>query len=170
MQNRKQLDIVGYSVKNNTSTMIRSRRLPIFTIIIILLSVSLVLLYALMFKTINMYAIYGTRPLWDYELRDELSRWNSIPNLGLFDGSNEVVCAAHNFSVRKSLHRRLDVQLFDVFLFNSEWEILEIRLHELSKVVDKFVILEAECTFRGGLKPLSFKKILSSNHSLYSRY
>eukprot|EP01035_Chromulina_nebulosa_P023385 gene23385-30306_t len=123
-----------------------------------------------MFKKIVTYVIYATRPLWDYELHEELSRWKTVPNLGVFDDDNEIVCAAHNFSVRKNLHRRSGILLFDVFLFNSEWDILEIRLHELSKVVDRFVILEAECTFSGGWKPLTFQKILSGNHSLYSRY
>ena len=139
--------------------------ITIFTLLVLL-----PFLYVIMFKKIVTYVIYATRPLWDYELHEELSRWKTVPNLGVFDDDNEIVCAAHNFSVRKNLHRRSGILLFDVFLFNSEWDILEIRLHELSKVVDRFVILEAECTFSGGWKPLTFQKILSGNHSLYSRY
>lgn len=124
-----------------------------------------------MLKKINTFIVYATRPLWDHGLHEEFSRWKTIPNLGVFDDDNEIVCTAHNFSVRTNRHRRYgNIRLFDVFLFNSEWDILEIRLHELSKVVDRFIILEAECTFTGGLKPLTFQEILSGNHSLSSRY
>lgn len=48
--------------------------------------------------------------------------------------------------------------LIDCFLFVNEFEVLEIRLHEMFPVVDKFVIVEAEETFSGIEKPLQFKK------------
>jgi len=48
--------------------------------------------------------------------------------------------------------------LIDCFLFVNEFEVLEIRLHEMSPMVDKFVIVEAEETFSGIEKPLQFKK------------
>jgi len=49
--------------------------------------------------------------------------------------------------------------IYDCFSFFNELELLEIRLHELSDVVDKFVLVEATRTHTGWLKPLHF-----SNH------
>jgi len=39
--------------------------------------------------------------------------------------------------------------IYDCFTFYNELEILKIRLHELSGVVDKFVIVESNKTFQG---------------------
>ncbi len=49
-------------------------------------------------------------------------------------------------------------KIFDCFLFFNEFDLLEIRLHELSEVVDNFVIAEASTTFSGLPKPLHFQK------------
>lgn len=46
--------------------------------------------------------------------------------------------------------------IYDCFLFNNELEILEIRLNELSGVVDKFVITESTVTHMNKPKPLHF--------------
>jgi beta-1,4-mannosyl-glycoprotein beta-1,4-N-acetylglucosaminyltransferase len=46
--------------------------------------------------------------------------------------------------------------IYDCFTFYNELELLEVRLHELSKVVDKFVIVEAPRTFTNKPKPLCF--------------
>lgn len=46
--------------------------------------------------------------------------------------------------------------VYDCFLFLNEFEILDIRLHEMDSVVDRFVIVEAAETFRGAPKPLNF--------------
>jgi len=43
--------------------------------------------------------------------------------------------------------------LIDVFLFCKEFDILEIRLQELSEIVDKFVLVEAGHTFSDKSKP-----------------
>ena len=45
---------------------------------------------------------------------------------------------------------------FDCFTDNGEDDILAARLHELSGVVDFFVIVEADCTFNGEPKGLTF--------------
>lgn len=45
---------------------------------------------------------------------------------------------------------------YDVFMFMNELDLLEIRLHELEKVVDAFVICEATRTFTYNPKPLNF--------------
>ena len=45
---------------------------------------------------------------------------------------------------------------YDCFTFFNELELLQIRLAELSSVVDVFVIAEAPWTFQGQAKPLFF--------------
>ena len=44
----------------------------------------------------------------------------------------------------------------DAFMFFNELELLEIRLHELSSVVDRFVLVEARETFSFRPKPLHY--------------
>ena len=46
--------------------------------------------------------------------------------------------------------------IYDCFIFNGEFDILDIRLNELNDVVDKFVILEGSTTFQGQHKELYF--------------
>lgn len=46
--------------------------------------------------------------------------------------------------------------IYDVFLFNNEFDLLDLRLAELSGVVDKFVICESNVSMRGKAKPLHF--------------
>jgi beta-1,4-mannosyl-glycoprotein beta-1,4-N-acetylglucosaminyltransferase len=48
--------------------------------------------------------------------------------------------------------------IYDCFLFLNELELLELRLHELAGVVDRFVIAEATRTFSGKPKPLSYQE------------
>lgn len=47
--------------------------------------------------------------------------------------------------------------IFDAFSFYNELDLLEIRLHELSDVVDFFVLVEATRTHSGRFKPLYYK-------------
>jgi beta-1,4-mannosyl-glycoprotein beta-1,4-N-acetylglucosaminyltransferase len=47
-------------------------------------------------------------------------------------------------------------RIFDCFTFFNELDLLEIRLHELAPVVDRFVIAESSLTFTGRPKPLHF--------------
>lgn len=47
-------------------------------------------------------------------------------------------------------------RIFDCFTFFNELDVLEMRLEELYPVVDKFIITEADQTFRGNPKPFSF--------------
>ena len=48
--------------------------------------------------------------------------------------------------------------VYDCFAFNDDLIQLDIRLHELSDVVDKFVIVECNKTYRGKDKPLYFNE------------
>lgn len=48
--------------------------------------------------------------------------------------------------------------IIDCFTFFDEFDILDIRLHELDKWVDRFVLVECSQTFSGEKKPLWFEK------------
>jgi len=48
--------------------------------------------------------------------------------------------------------------LYDCFSFFNEFEVLDIRLHELESCVDKFVLVESTKTHRGKEKPLYFNE------------
>lgn len=56
--------------------------------------------------------------------------------------------------------------IIDCFLFFDELDLLEIRLNELSDVVDVFVLTESPVTFTGIEKPLYFEK----NQKRYSDF
>lgn len=47
--------------------------------------------------------------------------------------------------------------LYDCFTFSNELELLDIRLHELDEVVDKFVLVESTVTFTNKKKPLLYE-------------
>jgi Glycosyltransferase family 17 len=47
-------------------------------------------------------------------------------------------------------------RVFDAFLFHDELDMLELRLHVLDPVVDRFVLVESTVTFSGMPKPLYF--------------
>lgn len=49
-------------------------------------------------------------------------------------------------------------KIIDCFIFNSEFDLLEIRLKYLSKYVSKFFIVEANQTFSGLIKEFNFEK------------
>ena len=51
-------------------------------------------------------------------------------------------------------------KVYDMFLINTELDFLELRLHELDKEVDYFVILESSTTFQMETKPLYLKENL----------
>jgi len=57
-------------------------------------------------------------------------------------------------------------KVYDCFLFFNEFELLKVRLHEMSPFVDKFVLVEAAETFRGDPKPLYF----AENQHLFNDY
>ena len=108
------------------------------------------------------YSSYYSRPLWDSGLRDEFKRWNVTPFLGVDSSPDwDLVCSIHNFTRRHTPPR-----VFDAFLFNSELDLLEIRLHELDPVVDKFILFETSCSFMGLQKKLFFEE----NKSRFSKF
>lgn len=48
--------------------------------------------------------------------------------------------------------------VYDCFIFFNELDLLEIRLHELQHVVDRFVLVEANRTFQNNPKPYYFEE------------
>ena len=56
--------------------------------------------------------------------------------------------------------------IYDCFPFHNELDVLDIRLHELSPVVDRFVIVEATRTHQGAPKPLYFDE----NKALFKEF
>jgi hypothetical protein len=49
-------------------------------------------------------------------------------------------------------------KVFDVFVFNNELRLLELKLHEMADWVEAFVLVEARQTFTGVPKPLVFEQ------------
>ena len=58
------------------------------------------------------------------------------------------------------------MKIYDCFIFNDEVDLLELRLHILDEVVDKFVIVEGRKTFSGNKKESIFLK----NKKKFSRW
>jgi hypothetical protein len=48
------------------------------------------------------------------------------------------------------------MKIYDCFTFNNEFELFELRLHELYDYVDYFVLVEANRTFQNNIKPLYY--------------
>lgn len=53
---------------------------------------------------------------------------------------------------------RKNIKIYDIFTYNGEKEILEIRLNILYEYVDQFIIVEAPTTFSGIKKPMYFEE------------
>jgi hypothetical protein len=60
-----------------------------------------------------------------------------------------------NFQPRPGRRR---ARVFDVFPFNDELDLLDLRLHEMAEWVDLFVVVESRLTFTGRPKPLHFQQ------------
>src|ERR1700733_5689923 len=59
--------------------------------------------------------------------------------------------------------------IYDCFTFFNELDVLEIRLHVLADVVDRFVLVEARQTFQRGSKPLYYRDNLDRFKSFADR-
>ncbi|KAL6622637.1 hypothetical protein ACP70R_032516 [Stipagrostis hirtigluma subsp. patula] len=95
---------------------------------------------------------YFLRPLWD----NPPAPFTRIPHYYAPNASMPELCKLHGWGILPSPRR-----VFDAILFNNEVDILEIRYHELLPFVEKFVILEANATFTGIPKSLTFHDNLS---------
>ena len=59
--------------------------------------------------------------------------------------------------------------LIDSFLFFNETELTELRIKYLNKIVDYFVVIEADITHQGKKKAWNFPKILENNLKEFSK-
>jgi hypothetical protein len=109
-----------------------------YAIIYILFLFGLILLYQQYYLIISLISI---------------QRHESIPS---FD------CSTFGFD-NKSLN---DVLIYDFFIFNNEFDMLEIRLYELYDYVNLFLIAESNLTLSGKPKPFYLK----DNWAQFSRY
>jgi hypothetical protein len=65
------------------------------------------------------------------------------------------------FTVKAKIPKRN--MIVDYFIYFNEKELLELRIHMLRDYVDKFVIVDANRTFTGKLKPFTCKEFLKEN-------
>ncbi|KAI0663819.1 glycosyltransferase family 17 protein [Cubamyces menziesii] len=97
---------------------------------------------------IRNFISYSTRPLWDKPLGPSTTLPHYYAEGVRFDSH---LCNMHGWSIRGS-----KPEVWDAVLFSSELDLLEIRMHELAPVVSKFFIVEADRTFTGKPKNLTF--------------
>ena len=62
------------------------------------------------------------------------------------------------------------MKIYDCFTFNNEFEVLELRLAELSPYVDEFIISESKLTHSGKDKPLHLSERLAEDNTFLSKY
>ncbi|KAJ7129022.1 glycosyltransferase family 17 protein [Mycena crocata] len=91
----------------------------------------------------------ATRPIWDHAEGP-----NNIVTHYYSEGLdiNEDVCKLHGWKERENKK----VKVLDAILMSTELDLLEIRMHELDAVVDRFYIIESNATFTGLPKDLYF--------------
>lgn len=95
---------------------------------------------------------YSTRPLWDKPLGPHTTLPHYYAQGVPFDSH---LCGLHGWKSRDTASSPLP-DVWDAVLFSSELDLLEIRLHELDPIVSKFFIVEADRTFTGIPKNLTF--------------
>ncbi|EJD01701.1 glycosyltransferase family 17 protein [Fomitiporia mediterranea MF3/22] len=121
---------------------------------LLILSLLLIISFGLLLAEFN-YQIrnalsYATRPLWD---RPD-GPHDVLPHF-YADGMSmdDHACQLHGWNHRPEGE---DVRVLDAVLMSSEVDLLEIRLHELDRIVDRFFIVESNATFTGLPKEMYF--------------
>ncbi|KAG0062765.1 hypothetical protein BGZ92_006117, partial [Podila epicladia] len=98
---------------------------------------------------------YLLRPLWD----KDIGQFDTvIPHYYAEGMSMKDRCEAHHWQAPSTDPSRIKPKVYDTLIFSVELDMLEIRLHELWDVVDHFIIMEANVTFTGLPKELTFAK------------
>ncbi|KAI5294246.1 hypothetical protein KEM52_004393 [Ascosphaera acerosa] len=83
---------------------------------------------------------------------------DSMANSSVVAENADSLCSQYGWSAWKPAGGRAPRRkVYDMFLFNTELDWLEIRLNELNESVDYFVIVEANTTFSRLPKPLHLK-------------
>eukprot|EP01112_Ceratiomyxa_fruticulosa_P008329 TRINITY_DN2156_c0_g2_i1.p1 TRINITY_DN2156_c0_g2~~TRINITY_DN2156_c0_g2_i1.p1 ORF type:complete len:393 (+),score=49.16 TRINITY_DN2156_c0_g2_i1:93-1181(+) len=90
---------------------------------------------------------YIFRPIWDKK-PEILSFNNTITNYGYRSVDD---CKLYGFEPRN-----YKPNVYDIFLFGNEIDLLYLRIQELKDVVTKFVVVESDITFTGKSKELYF--------------
>lgn len=91
---------------------------------------------------------YRYRHTLDYIVFEDAFNESHTNALGFLPRSRATdVCRAHRWAAYP--HRRSRRKVYDLFMVNNEIDMLKIRLNELYRFVDYFVILEANTTFTG---------------------
>eukprot|EP00947_MAST-08B_sp_MAST-8B-sp1_P000014 g14.t1 len=95
-----------------------------------------------------------TRPLWDRPPRP----WTEVvPFRGGYENTSS--CSKYHGWVPRSPAGQARLKVFDCFIFSTELDLLEVRLHELADHgVDKFVLVESTRTHTYLPKPLVYHK------------
>ncbi len=113
--------------------------------------------------------------LWNGTLSVNIPFWYKVKNYIIKSMSNILFDLRKVFSaIKKKLalkraptmyngpvisiaaHKKTE-KIYDIFTYNGEADVLEIRLNILNDVVDQFIIVEAPTTFSGKPKPLYFE-------------
>lgn len=88
-----------------------------------------------------------------------------VPGYWSYDPKTQactIFTAFHNDKIRnrivKFVRKDNPAKVYDCFSFFNELDLLEIRLNELSKYVDYFILSEMEVTHSGKSKPLYFEQ------------
>ena len=102
-----------------------------------------------------------TRPLWGSDTPQQ-SYYKSLDNMIRPGPITDAVCGDHG-GMRLIEPSSQRPRVFDVFLFNDELDLLEIRMNELAESVDKFVIIEGRVTFTGRKRTLVFKEAMEQD-------
>jgi beta-1,4-mannosyl-glycoprotein beta-1,4-N-acetylglucosaminyltransferase len=67
-----------------------------------------------------------------------------------------ALCAAYGLPLRPA-----PLRVYDAVLFAYEWDMLELRLHELASQVEAFVVVEGDATFTGRRKPRALHAVVA---------
>ncbi|KAI1796924.1 glycosyltransferase family 17 protein [Ganoderma leucocontextum] len=113
-------------------------------------SLMLIMGYTITSLRVRNFLSYSTRPLWDKPSGPQKTLPHYYAEGIPFD---DHLCALHGWTPRDQNELP---EVWDAVLFSSELDLLEIRLHELAPVVSKFFVVEADRTFTGIPKNLTF--------------
>ncbi|MCJ1334900.1 hypothetical protein MMC09_000165 [Bachmanniomyces sp. S44760] len=75
------------------------------------------------------------------------------------------LCQAYHWDVFRRTHPRR--KIYDLFMVNTELDMLKVRLNELQHHVDYFVIIEANITFTGLPKPVISSEVWAKEFASY---
>jgi beta-1,4-mannosyl-glycoprotein beta-1,4-N-acetylglucosaminyltransferase len=124
--------------------MLSLKRSKVFVLfVLLLLTPSLLLLFPSKRYQLHNLLSYATRPLWDHPDGPH----QILPHL-YYEGMpmDASTCALHGWKARENGE---NVVVLDAVLMSSELDLLQVRLHELDPVVERFFIVESNTTFTG---------------------